>query len=143
MGRFRSDSCLIIFQASRASHSRFPGRLTRDSRVSDLFIVKNQFVHRKKFVKNRFFNPRKNPGKVRENPEKNLGEVHVYFWRSTKSISRRWFFPSGKTLNVNVNANVKSKPLWSRCSAPVKSDGVLGLRRGRHQEPHPSDLTGA
>ena len=37
---------------SGSSHSRFPGRLTRDSRVSGPPFVKTRFFHRKKIVKN-------------------------------------------------------------------------------------------
>ena len=64
------------------------------------------------------------PEKNRENPEKTLGEVHVYFWRSTKSISREisseTTIPgiSSETICESVKRPVQ--PLLSPCEAPVK-----------------------
>ena len=71
-----------------SSHSRFPGRLTRDSRVSGLFHRKNSFFHRKNhrkkskcFVKKRL----KKSGHSLEKIREKSGKSHGYFGRSGKS----------------------------------------------------------
>ncbi len=60
-----------------------PGRLTRGFQGVSLEIPEFPAFFRKKSI----FQPQKKPGKSPGKSRTNLGEVHVYFWRSTKSMS--------------------------------------------------------
>ena len=69
------------------------------------------------------FQPQKKSGKSPGKSRTNLGEVHVYFWRSTKSISREISSEttilgiSSETTRESVKRPVK--PLLSPCEVPA------------------------